>query len=326
MRRLRAVRLVGLIVLTILLSSSGAYWWSRWVRNREFEAFQIRVGRWGGGVSRSLNIQSPLMVFRGNGPSFIDPLLGTDGYHVWSRKPDLTGEQIRELLSLSSIRSLSIAPTPGFDDDCLIGLRDPAAILGLMLNDVNVTDRSLETIARMEGLSNLSLVGTSVSDGAVDRLLKLPKLNSFSVGGPNIRAIRLIDSGIFDESGRPAIHAGGPLRVRGRVAIQGRYGKPGNVRVFVRADGDQPPWLSHPYGWNANRGSVGMLVEESLGNWTFDVPVGGIPQGKSSVEVWVDKNPFVQPNFIRYRLEPFSIDLAPAVETREGVAEPERAR
>jgi hypothetical protein len=45
--------------------------------------------------------------------------------------------------------------------------------------------------------------------------------------------------------------------------------------------------------------------------------VGGIPPGKSSVEVWVDKHPYARPNYIRYRLTPFSIELAPADEARD---------
>jgi hypothetical protein len=324
MRRRRVVLFVGAITLAILLATTGAYWCSRWARDREFEAIRSRTELWGGGISRLVDFNSPLYPLRNRiGRTVIDPLLGTNGCAVWTRKPDVTKEQIRELVSsVSPIRSLSIAPTSHFDDDGLIGLRDPAAVLGLHLNGMNVTDRSLATMARMENLSSLSLVETSISDDAVDRLLKLPKLNDFHVGGPNIHAVRLVDSGVFDDSGQRAVKAGGPLHVKGRIAIENRYGKPGNVRVFVRREDDPPPWLSYPYGWNAKRGNVGMLVEEAPGTWTFDVTVGGIPPGKSSVEVWVDKHPYARPNFIRYRLMPFSIELVPEEEAGDAVSEP----
>jgi hypothetical protein len=95
---------------------------------------------------------------------------------------------------------------------------------------------------------------------------------------------------------------------------------------MVRTGGDPPPWKSFPYGWNTSRGGVGSLVEEAPGTWTFDVPVGGIPAGRSSVEVWVDKNPYARPKSIRYRLEPFSIELAPPDESPNGVAEAGRAQ
>jgi hypothetical protein len=310
MRRDRIGRIVGLIALVVVLVSSGCCWWFLWKSKNDFEAFQSRVGLWGGHVSRSLNFNSPLMRFRGNGPSIIDPLLGTDGFHISIHGQDVTREQLSELVSVSPIRSLSIAATSQFSDDQVIGINDPGAIRGLHLNDVNVTDRSLETIARMGNLSELSLVGTAISDATVDRVIKLKNINNVYVGSPNIRSIRLIEAKIVDESGMPAVVAGGSLSVRGRIAIEGGFGKPGNIRVMVRSDGDQPPWQSHPYGWNSSRGSIGSLIEKAPGIWVFDLSVSGISAGKSIVEIWIDQASTVGPNFVHYRLTPLTIDLA----------------
>src|SRR5947208_448411 len=128
----------------------------------------------------------------------------------------------------------------------------------------------------MVNLSDLGLVGTALSDAAVDRLLKLPKLNTLSVGGPNIRAIRLLDALVVDDEGRPASVAGRPSFVRGRIAISALPGSPGAVRVMVRDGDDPPPWYCVPYGWNAGRSGDGTLREEAPGSWSFDVRVDRI--------------------------------------------------
>jgi hypothetical protein len=216
---------------------------------------------------------------------------------------------LSELLSFSPMRSLSIAATPRFSDDQILGISNPEAIRGLHLNEVNVTDRSLEAIARMQNLSELSLVGTSISDETVARVIKLPKINNVYVGSPNIRSIRLVDAQAVDESGRPAVAAGRSISFRGQIAIEPGFGKPGNIRLLVRPEGDWPPWYN-PYGWDASLQSIGSLVEQAPGIWSFDLPVSAIPAGKSNFEIWIDQVPAAGPIFVHYRLNPFTINLA----------------
>ena len=324
----RRARLAVIHSLMTILVGVGGAWWDRWRRDRDFEAFQSRVASWGGSAKRFPNMDSPFWNYRGflGLDGVIEPLLGSDGYELSTLKGDVTREQLNDLLSVSRIRSLWIAEASRLDDEMVLGLRDPGAMRRLLLNHVNVTDRSLEAIARMPDLQVLVLVDTSVSDAAFDRLLKLPKLNNLHIGGPNIRAIRLVDHEVVDESGRPADRSGVTLGVRGWFAIEGRLGTPRDVWVLVRSEGDPPPWEAPVYGMNTGRWARGRCIEVQPGLWTFDAWVAGVPAGTSSVEVWVSISKNHLPAYLSSRLEPFSISLSPADGDGDRVAEPGRVR
>ena len=304
---------IGLLVLAFVATVGGS--WrvvQTWRNSLEEKAFQERLATWGGGSRPLHNDSGSFSRVRGVlGDDLYGMIAGSRGRAVGVIQPDASKEQLADLLTRQPISSVLAGGAKQLDDDWVLGLKNPANMEMLILDDTGVTDRSVETIARMTNLGSLGIVNTAVSDEAVERLRCLPNLHELHVGGPNIRAIRLIELQILDAKGQPTSRQGPLIRARGRIASNGLPGHPENARVMIHPDGDPPPWKTVPYGWNAHRVAMGMLTEEKPGIWTFDIPVPNVPSGSSSVEVWIDHVPVACPKLVRYRLEPFILNLSP---------------
>ena len=311
----RKWKAVGPILLALGFAITAWGWMGFRSRRAEERAYQLRLSRWGG-RSQELPRYSPSLqrVRKLLGDEIYFGLTGSDGRFVGNHRAsplgDATKAQLAELLERQPIQQAWVAGSKDLDDDWIAGLGDRGVVVMLALDATGVTDRSAAAIAGMTNLAGLGLVDTAISDAAVDRIRRLPNLHHFYVGGPNVRAIRLVDHRLLDDQGRPATRTQGRLRLEGRVEIAGLAGEPGNVRVMVRSEGDRPPWESFPYGWGARVGDVGMLDPVSPGVYSFRVDILGIPPGRSTVDVWIDHQAAPGPKIVHYRLEPFEVDLA----------------
>jgi hypothetical protein len=300
----------GTVALVFVFS---AWFWHTlgWGRFDD-KAFQLRLSQWGG-RSQPLPRDSSLAPFRRTlGDSLYLELTGSMGRVVGAHRPGASREQLADLLTVQPICSAYLSGREGVDDEWLAGIRDRAAMLGLFLDGTGVTDRSCDPILEMKKLRELSLCDTAISDEAVVRLLKLPALQRLIVGGPNVRAIQIVDYDLVETPGLSGID----LSIRGHVAVSGLPGTPGKIHVMVRTQGDPPPWESVPYGWNVGHSQTSVLVEDSPGNWSFDVPVANVPTGQSQVEVWVESASLSPVRIVQYRLTPFGIDLAPSADSQ----------
>ena len=328
MSRGRKIKWVGLAFLAGAVGLAGWGWWGLRSRRLDDVAYQARLARWGGRSQDLPKYSGSLQWMRRNlGDELYFGLTGSDGRIVGNNRSgairsDTSKAELAELLEVQPIREALLAGAGQVDDDWVMGLRHPEAMLLLSVDGTSVADRSAPMIARMSALIDLGMVGTAVSDAAVDRIRRLPKLDHFYVGGPNIRAIRLVDPRVVDLQGAPAVRSGEVLRVEGKVEIRGLEGEPGNVRVMVRPEGFQPPWVSFPCGWDARIAGVGMLEPRSPGVYSFAVDVASIPPGSSEVQVWVDHRHAPGPKVVFYRLQPFQVMLAPPEPGRAGGPEP----
>ena len=320
----RKRRKVGILVLAlcVLVAACGCLvLGSRWVREQDL---QWRLAQWGG-RSRALPSEShPLSRYR----SWIHKYLGHRAYLALTGSPgrdvsngrgfrttadwaDATPAQLAELLEAQPIRSAWLAGSKHLGDDWLAGIKEPGAMFALALDGTEVTDRSAEVFVKMKNLGTLSLVDTAISDAAVARFCRLPKLDSLQVGGPNIRSIRLVDHRLLDDSGAPATHAEVKLRLEGLVEIAGLPGATHNVRVFIYREGDSALTESFP------EQELSSIKLESPWSWRFLVDLKGIPPGHWSVEVWIDHELGFGTPVVHYRMQPFAVELA-APEASEG--------
>jgi hypothetical protein len=307
----RKWRKVGILVLALCVLVAACGWLGPRLAGEE--AYQRRLARWGG-RSREVPQDSPLLrpYRRYLGDRVYRALAGSSGRVVdmTAGSADATSAQLAELLEAQPIRRAWLDGSKHLGDDWIAGIKEPGIMSGLMLNETKVTDRSAEVILKMYNLTGLSLVDTAISDAAVARLCRLPKLDSLSVGGPNIRSIRLVDHRLLDESGAPAARAEGKLRLEGLVEITGLPGATHNIRVEIRRDGN-------PLTETTPKQELSLIELESPWSWRFRIDLAGIPPGRSSVEVWIDHQPGITTPIVQYRMKPFTIELA-APEASEG--------
>lgn len=275
-------------------------------RAREFEAIQARAKRWGGHMAREIAIPATLRPYRATVGDPLLSLLGEDfGNQVGCWGTQASESELMAVLDAEPFHTVYLGGAVNLGDAWVGAIRKPDAVGGLHLDGTRVTDACVDRLMAMTNLGDLGLVDTVISDAGVDRLRRLPKLRHVFVGGPNIRDVRLVDGEVVDSTGRRATTAGPGLSVRGLIQTNGKIIPEGNVRVMVRPAGSPPPWKSVPYGWNAPLGNVGNLVRTSPNVGTIDLPIGLLPPGRSTVEVWFDDGP------IFYRAGCFEIDLAP---------------
>jgi hypothetical protein len=314
MRKRLAWRVAGLLLVLTVLGMIGYHLFVVRPREEAFAQLQRRVRTWGGDVFLEQPFNRNLARLRpwiGNDLTL--RLGGNVGTALRARVIDATKEQLRDLLNAPRIHRVNLDGSRNLDDDWVAGIDPTSSMFQLSIGGTGISDRSVPKILEMQGLASLDLTDTAISDTAVDRLRELPQLRELCAGGPNIKAVRLVGVGVFDGSGRPAVQAGSKLRARGRVKVSGLPRSLSVVRVMVRAPGDPPSWRSRPYGWNASVNVEGKLVKDSAESWSFDVVLPALPAGKLSIEVWVQE-PNGARKVILYRLEPFTIELAPIAE------------
>ncbi len=314
----RKWRRAGLLLLALGMLAAAWGWLglhSRWAHEDDF---QRRIARWGGRSRELPGVVHPLFRYRNQIRRYAgdrvflmltgssDRVVGNSGPPDTTTdwRPNATPAQLAELLEAQPIKAAWLAGSKNLGDDWLAGIKEPGTMSALALDGSEVTDRSTEVIVKMHNLASLSLVDTAISDAAVFRLCRLPKLNGFSVGGPNIRSIRLVDHRLLDDSGAPAAHAEGKLRLEGLVEIAGLPGATHNVRVIIRREGNSALPESFP------EQELSSIELESPWSWRFRVDLAGIPPGRSSVEVWIDHQPGLCTPVVQYRMQPFAIELA----------------
>jgi hypothetical protein len=314
MRKRLAWRVAGSLLLTTILVMVGYYWFVVGPREQAFAELQRRVQSWGGQVYLDQPFSPRLARLRSwIGNELTLRIGGNEGVAVGVNGIEATKEQLADLLTASPIRRVSLGGSRNLDDDWIAGINPTSSMFHLSIGGTGVTDRSVPKILEMRGLNALDLADTAISDSSVELLRNLPELRLLCVGGPNIKAVRLVDAGVFDGSGRQAVETGTKLHARGTVKISGLSRQLRVVRVIVRTPGDQPAWKSLPYGRNAGVELVGELVPQSTDSWSFQVDLPSIPSGKFSVEIWVEES-ISRRKAIFYRLEPFELALAPLAE------------
>jgi hypothetical protein len=309
----RKWRTVGVLVIALgaVVGTLG------WLVLGSEEAYQRRIAHWGGWTREMPPVSHPFFKFRQQirhdlGDRVCLMLLGSPGRIVGNGPPpgkaadwqDATAAQLAELLEAQPILVARLSGSKHLGDDWLAGLKYPEAMGGLGLDGSQITDQSADILAKMRKLGGLSLVDTAISDVTVFRLCRLPNLFSLSVGGPNIRSIRLLDHRLLDESGTLASRAGGKLRLEGLVEMTGLPGTTENIRVIVRPEGI--PALPEIFP----KQELSLIEMESPWSYHFRIDLAGLPPGRSSVEVWIDHRPGFTTSLVQYRMRPFAIELA----------------
>jgi hypothetical protein len=323
-------RITGLGLLMISLGLVAHYFYVARSRERALDELRERVKVWGGDLF-PLDHRGGLVdpIRKQIGRDLFQRYFGGPGMRVRSNNRDASKEQLAELLGAVPFRQVFLGGQRNLDDDWIAGIDFPGSIIELNIGGTGVTDRSVSKILEMRELYSLDLAETSVSDEAIARLRVLPKIRMIYSGGPKIRAIRLIEGGVFDSQGSPALHPRASLYVRGKVRVD-RSHIPGTlVHVMVRTARDLPSGRNRSayYYWGAQHMREGPLIRTSDGAWGFDVEMNGLPVGRSSVEVWVQE-PGERGSRISYRLPPFPLELSPEEPSLggDGVAAPPEGR
>jgi hypothetical protein len=327
MSKHRAWRMAASAFILALLGWIGYQWVVVGQRARALSALQSRVQRWGGQVFPDQPYQPTLAKLRPwLGNKVYQSLVGNQGMIVGSNRIDASKEELADLLKAPPIHRANLEGSKNLDDEWILSIDPTSSMFQLGVAGTSVTDRSVPKLLEMQSLASLDLTDTAISDSAVKQLRVLPNLRAMYVGGPNLKAIRLIKVGVFDDSGQLAVNTGQRLHIRGRIQVDDASVRLNKVRIMVRSSGDQPSWRGRPYGWNTSINKEGKLVDESIGQWSFDELLPGIPVGQSSVEVWVEER-ISGAGTLFYRMEPAPLELsAKAAEPASAVSDPSPAR
>jgi hypothetical protein len=314
MRLPRSLRAAVLIALGAVMVLPGLAWLILRSRGGQEEDFQLRLSRWGGRSQPILEPNHPLEPLRPFlGTGIYLSVAGSRGRLIEAGGSKATKEQLAELLTVQPIRTVLAGGARNLDDDWVAGIEAPGELEVLVIDDTSVTDRSVDKILEMKSLEILGLVNTAVGDSAVDRLLRLPRLKHLYVGGPNIRAVRLVESRVVDDSGAPAVRAGVPHRVEGRIRVDGLTGKLRYVLARYRSGGAAPVWSLSSHHPQSRVGDLGKLEELSPDLWSFRVALPGLPPGRSIIELSIVPDNGGGPMQVFYRLAEIDLELAPPI-------------
>ena len=255
--------------LTVLLLAIVAAWvglaWQARRRRDHLTELRHEAGRWGCDVYVHAMQDSPYEPLRHwLGRDQVNSIVGPEGYSLYADGKPATREQLAQLHEFRPLRSGWFIDEANVDDAWIEGIRDPWAVRDLNLWRTGVTDRCLPKLLTMRDLRHMTVTDTAISDDAVYSLLKLPRLGHLTIGGPNSRAIRLVD---FE----PGFHEGRKPRVRFRLAVDPRLGVPSNVEVFGH---------HHTSGWSILRRRLNRR-DESPGVYAYELDAPGLPVGKT---------------------------------------------
>jgi hypothetical protein len=323
MRLPRRLRAAVLIVLGAVVVLPGSAWLVFHSRGGQEEDFQLRLSRWGGRSQPILDGTHPLYPYRSYlGAENYLVIAGSKGRRVEAGGSKATREQLAELLTVQPIRTVLAGGARNLDDDWVAGIEAPGELEVLVIDDTSVTDRSVDKILQMKKLEILGLVNTAVSDSAVDRLRRLPSLKHLYVGGPNIRAVRLVESRVVDDSGAPAIRAGVTHHVEGRLRVDGLSSKLRYVLARYRSEGSAPVWSLSPHHPQIRVGGLGKLAELSPDLWSFRVNFPGLPPGRSIIDLSIVPDNGGGPMQVFYRVAEIEVELMPPIPAGAGPVGP----
>ena len=276
-------------------------------RGRDEAAFQLKLSRWGGRSQPILDIDSPFAPLRKIlGAKTMLALAGSKGRIVSAWESDATKGQLAELLEFQPLMTILAGGAKRLGDDWVAGIEPPGSVRMMMLDATAVTDRSVDAILRLKNLEILGLAETEVSDSAVDRLQLLPSLKRLYVGGPKIKAVRLIEVRVVEN---PPPSGMGRFHLEGRIEVDGKAGRPGLIFARCRFEGEDPGWMMAPYGAQARGGDRGDLAETSPGVWTFRVDLPRTGHGRSDVELTIGRESGARPALILYEMPPVSVEI-----------------
>jgi hypothetical protein len=240
-------------------------------------------------------------------------LAGSKGRLVEAGGSKASKEQLAELLTVQPIRTVRAGGAKQLDDDWVAGIEVPGALEELVLDETSVTDRSVDKFLEMKNLRFLGLVNTPVGDSAVDRLRLLPSLEHLYVGGPNLRAVRLLESRVVDESGVPAVRAGVPFRIEGRIGVEGLSSRLRYVLARHHLEGTVQVWALSSQHTQSRAGELGELEERSPGLWSFRVGIPPLPPGRWIVDLSVVPENGERSMQVFYRIAEIEIELTPPI-------------